>query len=104
MSKTIELIGSRTSLVEGSESLKAMLTEESARKDKDVDLIALITEELNVNTDKLKDVETQITASLIPTDEADDRPVILEVRAGTGGDEASLFAQRYSKCMKGSLR
>ena len=29
---------------------------------------------------------------LVPTDEADSRDVILEVRAGAGGDEASLFA------------
>lgn len=97
MSRTIELIDSRTSLVQGGESLKTMLTEESARKNKDADLIALITEELCLNTDKLQEVETQITASLIQTDEADNRPVILEVRAGTGGDEASLFAQEVFK-------
>ena len=97
MSRTIELIDSRTSLVQGGESLKTMLTEESARKNKDADLIALITEEICLNTDKLQEVETQITASLIQTDEADNRPVILEVRAGTGGDEASLFAQEVFK-------
>ena len=37
-------------------------------------------------------LEEQLLLQLIPRDEADDRDVILEVRAGTGGDEASLFA------------
>lgn len=34
---------------------------------------------------------------LLPQDEADDREVILEVRAGTGGEEASLFASDLFK-------
>lgn len=34
---------------------------------------------------------------LLPRDEADDRDVILEVRAGTGGEEASLFASDLFK-------
>ena len=37
-------------------------------------------------------LEKTILLQLLPRDEADDREVILEVRAGTGGDEASLFA------------
>lgn len=37
-------------------------------------------------------LEEGILLQLLPRDEADDRDVIVEVRAGTGGDEASLFA------------
>lgn len=37
-------------------------------------------------------LEANIIATLTPKDEADDRGAVLEVRAGTGGDEASLFA------------
>ena len=45
--------------------------------------------ELNARRDKL---EQEIRVHLIPKDAMDDRNVILEIRAGTGGDEASLFA------------
>ncbi|MGY8996081.1 MAG: peptide chain release factor 1 [Alphaproteobacteria bacterium] len=53
---------------------------------------------------KLPKLEHQIKLQLIPKDEADARNAILEVRAGTGGDEAALFAgdllrmyQRYAE-------
>ncbi len=52
---------------------------------------------------KLPDMEKQLQIMLLPKDAADDKNVILEVRAGTGGDEAALFAaelfrmyQRYA--------
>ncbi len=41
---------------------------------------------------KLPDLEQQIKIALLPRDEADDKNVILEIRAGTGGDEAAIFA------------
>jgi peptide chain release factor 1 len=41
----------------------------------------------------LAEVDSAITTMLLPRDEADDRGAILEVRAGTGGDEACLFAR-----------
>lgn len=47
------------------------------------------TEELEVNKTKL---EAKIRQMLIPKDPQDDKNAILEIRAGTGGDEASLFA------------
>jgi peptide chain release factor 1 len=40
----------------------------------------------------MREAETALLASLLPRDEADSRGVILEVRAGTGGEEAALFA------------
>jgi len=42
-----------------------------------------------------KDLEIknkELLIALLPKDEADDKNVILEIRAGTGGDEAALFA------------
>ena len=42
--------------------------------------------------DKLVDIEQQIKIALIPKDEADSKNAILEIRAGTGGDEAAIFA------------
>jgi peptide chain release factor 1 len=53
--------------------------------------------------DKLPEVEKQLQMMLLPKDAADERNVILEIRAGAGGDEAALFAselfqmyQRYA--------
>ena len=43
--------------------------------------------------EKLPDLERQIQLLLIPKDEADERNVVLEIRAGTGGEEAALFAE-----------
>ena len=41
----------------------------------------------------LEQVESELTAALTPRDPLDDRPAIVEIRAGTGGDEAALFAR-----------
>ena len=42
--------------------------------------------------EKIPDVQKELEIMLLPKDEVDDMNVILEVRAGTGGDEAALFA------------
>lgn len=54
--------------------------------------------------EKIPEIEHAIKLQLLPKDEADERNAILEVRAGTGGDEAALFAadllrmyQRYAE-------
>jgi len=41
---------------------------------------------------RLPEAERQLALRLLPRDAADDRPAMLEIRAGTGGDEAALFA------------
>ena len=66
-------------------------TEATAMLD-DPEMRELAQEELQEIRDKLPDAERAITLALIPKDEADHRPAILEIRAGTGGDEAALFA------------
>tara|TARA_Y200000002_G_scaffold365460_1_gene355420 strand:- start:472 stop:1524 length:1053 start_codon:yes stop_codon:yes gene_type:complete len=58
----------------------------------DPDFKILASEEVTLIEKKLKSQEDILMLSLIPKDKTDLRPVILEVRAGTGGDEASLFA------------
>ena len=64
---------------------------------------ALAEEELRAIGPKLAALELELKRLLLPRDAADERNVILEVRAGTGGDEAALFAadlfrmyQRYA--------
>lgn len=43
-------------------------------------------------TDEIAQLELDIKPALLPPDPLDDRPAIVEIRAGTGGDEAALFA------------
>jgi peptide chain release factor 1 len=49
-------------------------------------------EEVPIIQEKLEVLSQQAREMLLPRDEADDRDVMLELRAGTGGDEASIFA------------
>lgn len=58
----------------------------------DPEMQDLAEDELSRLSDILPQLEQAVRLRLIPKDEADDRGVILEVRAGTGGDEAALFA------------
>jgi peptide chain release factor 1 len=58
----------------------------------DSDMKELVKEELQMLDEKNTGLENQIKELLIPKDPIDDKNAILEIRAGTGGDEASLFA------------
>lgn len=53
---------------------------------------ALIKEEVAALTARLETLETELRTMLLPRDPNDERGVIMEIRAGTGGDEAALFA------------
>ncbi len=66
-------------------------TREMAR-DPDEEVRAMAREELANLEDRARGLEEELRSLLVPRDPNDDRNVILEVRAGTGGDEASLFA------------
>ncbi len=58
----------------------------------DPDMRQLAYEELSEATRKLAEVEEELKVLLIPKDPNDSRNVIVEIRAGTGGEEAALFA------------
>jgi peptide chain release factor 1 len=58
----------------------------------DADMKAMAEPELAAIEPRIEKQLTDLTIMLLPKDEADDRNAILEVRAGTGGDEAALFA------------
>ena len=58
----------------------------------DADMRRLAEEELQDLSDKLSTSEQKLREFLIPKDPDDDRNVIVEIRAGTGGEEAALFA------------
>ena len=58
----------------------------------DEDMKALARETLNEARDKDKKYEEELKIMLLPKDKDDDRNVIVEIRAGAGGEEAALFA------------
>ena len=58
----------------------------------DSDLRQMANEELSTNTEMLPALEEQIKLLLIPADPEDAKNVIMEIRGGTGGDEAAIFA------------
>jgi peptide chain release factor 1 len=69
------------------EELSRMLAE----PDTDSEMRALAEEELPVLSEQREHLERDILILLLPKDAADERSVILEIRAGTGGSEAALF-------------
>ncbi len=71
---------------QGIQDAKAMLHEQ------DADLRQMATEELEQLQAQLPAAEERLKLLLLPKDPNDDKNVVLEIRAGTGGDEASLFA------------
>jgi peptide chain release factor 1 len=65
---------------------------EVLNNDKDEDFRNMAKEELEMLEPQLEKLEAHIQQLLIPADPEDSRNAILEIRAGTGGDEASIFA------------
>ena len=73
-------------LLKSRDDAKAMLNEA------DSDLRAMAKEELDDVTAKLEASERELTILMLPKDPNDQKNVMLEIRAGTGGEEAALFA------------
>ena len=60
--------------------------------EKDTDLIMLAKEENDLLNSQISDLEDELKILILPHDPTDDKNSIIEIRAGTGGDEAALFA------------
>ena len=73
------------------EQYQQAIAEVDSIKD-DPELKSIAEEEAEVARKKMPALEENMRSFLIPKNPDDDRPVILEVRAGTGGEEAALFA------------
>lgn len=91
-------------LVDNIQSGKEILAEES-----DEELREMAREEMELAEEKIPGKEKEIKMLLVPADPEDSKNAILEIRAGTGGDEASIFAgdlfRMYSKfCEKKGWR
>ena len=74
-------------LTRGIEESKALAQDES-----DPEMLAYAEEELGKLEKRLAQVEEELKVLLLPKDPNDEKNVVLEIRAGTGGDEATLFA------------
>jgi len=84
-------------IVDKYKEYKKILTQIEENKDllkteKDEELKELAKEELQELEEKKEELEQELKVMLIPKDPNDDKNIILEIRAGTGGEEASLFA------------
>ena len=58
----------------------------------DPEMKAMAEEELAAIRERLPEAERKLAIAMLPKDSADSKPAMLEIRAGTGGDEAGLFA------------
>ena len=73
-------------------SLDAFEHAKTLMRDEDLDLRAMAEEEFHASKARMENEENALKILLLPRDPNDDRNVYLEIRAGTGGDEAALFA------------
>jgi len=89
--KRIQKLESLVSLFDHKQGVTAKIAEANKMLD-DAEMKELAQSEIDENTVKLNKLEEQIDEALIEPDPNDDKNVIVEIRAGAGGDEASLFA------------
>ena len=79
--------------------------EQISKTEDDKEMIEMALEQLSESKEKIKVLEEEIKILLIPKDPDDSKNVVIELRAGTGGDEASIFAgdlfRMYSKFCEG---
>ena len=95
LEETVEKFRDYRKLRDGVSEAKAMLGES------DAEMRAMAEEELATLEPKLATVEEELKVLLLPKDPNDDKNIIIELRAGTGGDEASLFvAEMFRMYMK----
>ncbi|QEE31047.1 peptide chain release factor 1 [Terriglobus albidus] len=86
MEPTIDKFREYKQVQQGIADAKLMLDET------DADIRAMAEEELSTLESRLPAIEDELKVMLLPKDPNDEKNVIIEIRAGTGGDEASLFA------------
>ncbi|XP_020186848.3 peptide chain release factor 1, mitochondrial isoform X2 [Aegilops tauschii subsp. strangulata] len=93
LESTMELIKELRSKQKEIEGLTSLVTNSVEEKD----MREMAAEELLEAVEEEKRLQHELFRTLLPKDEADERDCILEVRAGTGGEEASLFAMDIFK-------
>ncbi|MGE0569406.1 MAG: peptide chain release factor 1 [Bacteroidia bacterium] len=87
LGKIVEVYKEYKKVIDNIESAKQVLATE-----KDKDFLDMAKEELDTNRKLQEEMEEKIRFLLIPNDPEDAKNCVMELRAGTGGDEASIFA------------
>ena len=67
-------------------------SEEMLKSESDSEMMAIITDEIEELKSKLQEAEKECKVLLVPPDPLEGKNIIMEIRAGTGGEEAALFA------------
>ena len=88
----VKIISEYKATIQGIEDSKLMIESET-----DKDMLEMIQLELKELQDKIPQLEESVKKALIPNDPNDYKNCIVEVRAGAGGDEASLFASELMR-------
>ncbi|PWA02079.1 hypothetical protein BB558_001787 [Smittium angustum] len=94
LSNTLNISSFYTEIQKSRKELKDL---EEVRDFEEVDLRELAEEEIQEVIEKLQGLEEDILGEIVPKQPVDQNDVILEIRAGTGGDEATLFAAELFK-------
>ena len=84
------LVEAYTAYKKANQDIKDSL--EMLEEENDEEMREMLKEELSSAKDKVAELEEKIKILLLPKDPNDDKNVIVEIRAGAGGDEAALFA------------
>ena len=100
--KLVKEHSSLTPIVECYQELKKTQNEltaniELANVETDKDMLALLHEDIAARKSSLEELEEQLKVLLLPKDPNDDKNVIIEIRAGAGGEEAALFANEIRR-------
>lgn len=93
LKEIIDLAHKLNKIREDQISLEAMLKEESQSE-----ILELINEEIRTLEAEKNRLELELFRALVPEDPDDNKDIFLEIRAGTGGDEACLFAGDLFRC------
>ncbi|NLB19138.1 MAG: PCRF domain-containing protein, partial [Syntrophomonadaceae bacterium] len=95
--KLSKALSDLTDIVNAYRDYKRVMTnitdaEDMLKEDLDEELQALAEEEIKQLLDRKLELENMLQMLLLPRDPNDEKNVIIEIRAGTGGEEAALFA------------
>lgn len=88
LNPVVEAANELTRLVRELEEAESLLNDASL----DAEMKAMARDEVEALKDQVPEAERRLQIMLLPKDVADEKSAILEIRAGTGGDEAALFA------------
>lgn len=70
---------------------------EAVGSETDKDMLAMLHEDISVQKKRIAELTEQLKVLLLPKDPNDDKNVIIEIRAGAGGEEAALFANEIRR-------